>query len=230
MYPRSSRPARPTTMFRPIAVAAKMITWVAIDMFASEPSCVNGNRNATTNAARISTLRCRCETRRQPAHRPRPGTARATTAPTNDQEEHERAAVLDVRARTPRRTAPAAISDGDRRGSRAQPGSSPRRRSRGSSASGSMRPTTGEQQRADQGDPAAGVDVDQAAELDGDRDHGPAPCRPAQPVPTALAPARPSAGPAGRLERRARRPAASTEREQRAATSARICSGAGIEV
>ena len=49
-------------MFRPIAVAAKIRIWVAIDMFASEPCWVNGNRNATTKAARMSTLRCRSET------------------------------------------------------------------------------------------------------------------------------------------------------------------------
>ena len=43
-------------MFRPIAAAAKIRIWVAIDIVASEPSWVNGNRNATTNAARISTF------------------------------------------------------------------------------------------------------------------------------------------------------------------------------
>ena len=46
-------------MFSPMAVPAKMITWVAIDMFASEPSWVNGKAKATTKADRISTLRCR---------------------------------------------------------------------------------------------------------------------------------------------------------------------------
>jgi hypothetical protein len=43
-------------MLRPIAAAAKMITCVAMDMFASEPPWVKGNKNATTNAARISTF------------------------------------------------------------------------------------------------------------------------------------------------------------------------------
>ena len=52
--PRSSRPARPTTMFRPRAVAAKIRICVAIDMLASEPSWVNGKRNATRNAASSS--------------------------------------------------------------------------------------------------------------------------------------------------------------------------------
>ena len=41
-------------MFRPSAVAAKISTWVAIDMLASEPSWVNGKRNATTKAASSS--------------------------------------------------------------------------------------------------------------------------------------------------------------------------------
>ena len=63
-------------MFRPIAVAAKMITWVAIDMLASEPPWVNGNRNATTKADRISTLRCRCGDRRTASPSRRPGSAR----------------------------------------------------------------------------------------------------------------------------------------------------------
>ena len=49
-------------MFRPIAVAAKMITWVAIDMLASEPPWVNGKAKATTKADRISTRLCRWET------------------------------------------------------------------------------------------------------------------------------------------------------------------------
>ena len=49
-------------MFRPIAVAAKTSTWVAIDMFASEPFWVNGNRNATRKADSVSTFLCRCAT------------------------------------------------------------------------------------------------------------------------------------------------------------------------
>jgi hypothetical protein len=39
-------------MLRPRAVVAKMSTWVAIDMFASDPFWVNGNRKATAKAAR----------------------------------------------------------------------------------------------------------------------------------------------------------------------------------
>ena len=39
-------------MFRPMAVAAKIRIWVAIDMLASEPFWVNGNRNATSEGRR----------------------------------------------------------------------------------------------------------------------------------------------------------------------------------
>ena len=62
IYPRSSKPARPTTILRPIAVAAKMITCVAIDILASDPSWVNGKRKATTKAAKVKTLRLRWAT------------------------------------------------------------------------------------------------------------------------------------------------------------------------
>ena len=41
-------------MFRPSAVAAKIRICVAIDMLASEPSWVNGKRNATRKAASSS--------------------------------------------------------------------------------------------------------------------------------------------------------------------------------
>ena len=41
-------------MFRPRAVAAKIRICVAIDMLASEPFWVNGNRNATRKAASSS--------------------------------------------------------------------------------------------------------------------------------------------------------------------------------
>src|SRR5665647_3910160 len=51
MYPRSRSPTSPTTMFRPSAVAAKISTCVAIDMFASDPFWVNGKTKATKNAA-----------------------------------------------------------------------------------------------------------------------------------------------------------------------------------
>ena len=78
MYPRSSRPARPTTMFSPIAVTAKMMTWVAIDMFASDPPCVKGKRNATTNAPSMRTRRCRAA--RMPIHVKNPQDASAQIA------------------------------------------------------------------------------------------------------------------------------------------------------
>ena len=42
-------------MFSPSAVVAKMSTWVAMDMFASEPPWVNGKRNATATAPSMST-------------------------------------------------------------------------------------------------------------------------------------------------------------------------------
>ena len=66
-------------MFSPIAVAAKMRIEVAIDMLASEPPWVNGKRNATANAPRVMTCRCRWET--PPNHAKNPDRARAKATP-----------------------------------------------------------------------------------------------------------------------------------------------------
>ena len=60
-------------MFSPIAVAAKMRIEVAIDMFASEPPWVNGNRNATTNAAEGDDLPMPLRDTAEPGEEPRPG-------------------------------------------------------------------------------------------------------------------------------------------------------------
>ena len=68
-------------MFSPMAVAAKMITWVAIDMFASEPSWVNGKAKATTKADRISTRLCRWVHAGQQAHHARADQSTAMMAP-----------------------------------------------------------------------------------------------------------------------------------------------------
>ena len=67
-------------MFSPMAAAAKMITCVAMDMFASEPPWVKGNKKATTKAARISTFLCRWDT---PERKPITPTRKSTamTAP-----------------------------------------------------------------------------------------------------------------------------------------------------
>ena len=164
MYPRSSRPARPTTMFRPSAVAAKMMTWVAIDMFASEPPWVNGNRNATTKAPSMSTRRWRAARIPIQVKKPHDASAQMTRAE-GDEEQQEDAAVLlterERRAEQGQREQddddddldPARELGLDRVVDRVHP---------------QQQPAGGQEQAADPGDPAARVDVDDPAALDRD--------------------------------------------------------------
>ena len=75
-------------MFRPRAVVAKMSTWVAMDMFASDPFWVNGNRKATAKAPRVMTRRLRCAM--TPIQENSPARARATTLPARNSRNSEK--------------------------------------------------------------------------------------------------------------------------------------------
>ena len=77
-------------MFRPIAVAAKMMTWVAMDMLALDPPCVNGKANAAMKVARSRTrLWCAATTESQsknpPPDRPAPAAKTKVRNSTNTQ-------------------------------------------------------------------------------------------------------------------------------------------------
>ena len=104
-------------MLRPIAAAAKMITCVAMDMFASEPPWVNGKQERHYECGKDQYLPVALGSPGEKAHDADPEEHR-NERPEKGDKADEGAAIVDIQ-RERRREQGCPIMSGDRRGSRA---------------------------------------------------------------------------------------------------------------